>query len=52
MALPRNKNVGVSLEMYQNLKDLQKELTDNLGFKISLTQAIGHLIKEYRKEKL
>lgn len=50
MAKPRNKNVGVSFELYEGLKELQQELDSNLGFKITLTQVVGHLLAEYRKE--
>jgi hypothetical protein len=49
MAKPRNKNVGVSFELYEGLKELQQELDSNLGFKITLTQVVGHLLAEYRK---
>ncbi len=51
MASPRNKNIGVNFELYENLKELQQELDSNLGFKISLTQVVGHLYAEYRKER-
>tara|TARA_R100000544_G_C2208383_1_gene50562 strand:- start:487 stop:645 length:159 start_codon:yes stop_codon:yes gene_type:complete len=51
MATPRNKNVGVTFELYDSLKELQQELDSNFGFKISLTQVVGHLLAEYRKER-
>jgi hypothetical protein len=49
MAKPRNKNVGVSFELYEGLKELQQQLNSNLGFKITLTQVVGHLLSTYRE---
>ena len=34
MAKPRNKNVGVSFELYEGLMDLQQELDSTLGLKL------------------
>jgi len=47
MAKPRNKNVGVSFELYEQLQRLQQHLEVSFGFKPSFTQVIAYLVNEH-----
>jgi|TARA_R110001583_G_scaffold22340_5_gene83843 hypothetical protein len=47
MAKPRNKNVGVSFELYEQLQVLQQNLEISFGFKPSFTQIIAYLVNEH-----
>ena len=44
---PRNKNVGVSHELYAQLQRLQQNLEVSFGFKPSFTQVVAYLVNEH-----
>ena len=37
--------------MYKELQELQQQLDGEFGFKLSITQVLGFLLKEYRDQE-
>ena len=51
MAKPRNTSIGINNDMYKELQELQQQLDGEFGFKLSITQVLGFLLKEYRDQE-
>ena len=51
MAKPRNTSIGINNDMYKELQELQQQLDGEFGFKVSITQVLGFLLKEYRNQE-
>ena len=49
--MPKNRNVGVSNEVYKDLNDYRDILSDQLNINLSISDVVGKLLYDQLTEK-